>query len=159
MRNALTRALLPLAIAAAAAGAQTNRDSLRARAIDALPIGIQLRLAAAGHEYFGELVARNSLDLTLDRYGDQFTVPRMEVQALWTPEGRATRDGFLVGAVIGGIPGALLGWVAGGFMCESGCRSNQVTGAIFGAGIGGLAVGGIGAVIGSGFTTWKQRFP
>lgn len=155
----LTRALLPLVIAAATAGAQTNRDSLRTRAIDALPIGIQLRLAAAGHEYFGELVARNSLDLTLDRYGDQFTVPRMEVQALWTPEGRATRDGFLIGAVIGGVPGSLLGWFAGGIMCEHDCTSSQLFGGIVGAGIGGLAVGAIGAVIGSGFTTWKQRFP
>lgn len=159
MRNSLTRAMLLLVIASASAGAQNDRDSLRARAIDALPMGMQLKLVAAGHEYFGELIARNRLDLTLDRYGDQFTVPRMEVQALFTPEGRATRDGFILGAVIGGVPGAFLGWLAGGFMCESGCDSNQLSGAIVGAGVGGLAVGAIGAVIGSGFMTWKRRFP
>jgi hypothetical protein len=159
MRTHIITALLILALGATHAVAQTSRDSSRARAIDALPIGIQLKLVAAGHEYFGELTARNQLDLTLDRYGDQFTVPRMEVQALWIPEGRATRDGFFIGAIIGGVPGALLGWFAGGIMCESGCASNQAYGAIVGAGIGGLAVGGVGAVIGSAFTTWKRRFP
>lgn len=159
MRHHITGALLVLAIGAEPGMAQLSRDSSRVRAIDALEIGTQLRLVAAGHEYVGALVGRNRLDLTLDRYNDRFTVPRMEIQALWVPGGRATREGFWTGAIIGAIPGGVVGFFAGGFMCESGCEANMAYGAVVGAGIGGLAVGAVGAIIGSAFNTWERRFP
>ena len=161
MRIQLLAALL-LANATFPAEAQVvdaERDSARARAIERLEIGTQLKLVAAGHEYFGALAGRNALDLTLDRYGRQFTVPRVEVQALWEPGGHATGDGFKIGAVVGGIAGGTLGWMLGGFMCESGCTSNQAYGAVVGTAAGGLAVGLVGALIGSAFQTWERRFP
>jgi hypothetical protein len=159
MRIQLTVVLLLSGIVATPVIAQDSRDSARARAIEALPIGITLRLVAAGHEYSGMLVQRSPLSLTLDRNGSYLDVPRTEVQALWNVKGRATLDGFITGAVLGGIAGGVVGYFAGSFMCESECHTNMRYGAAIGVGAGGLALGSVGALIGSAFTTWERRFP
>ena len=159
MRIHLLGALLVLALGATPGAAQTLRDSLRARAIELLPIGTKVRLVAAGHEYTGPLADRNAVALTLNRDGSPLTVPQMDIQAMWVPKGTAALDGFLLGGIVGAIPGGILGWVYGGFMCESGCDRNMTYGAIAGAAAGGLAAGMVGAIIGSAFTTWERRFP
>ena len=161
MRNRLLAVLSLVMASFSTADAQVvdpGRDSARARAIERLEIGAELRLVAAGHSYRGFLVRRNALELTLDRNGSELRVPRMQIQALWEPTGRATTDCFLMGAILGGVAGGTAGWYYP-FFCEENCAPRQSLHAALGAVAGTLAVGFAGALIGSAFETWERRFP
>jgi hypothetical protein len=128
-------------------------------AVSAIKPGTMVRVAINDSAYVGRLLSATPTDVMLDRYGTPLSIPTLGISRVWVAQGRATWDGFLAGAVVGGVVGLGIGFLFGGMWCESNCAvtwaSNMLTAGLLGAG----AVGAAGAAIGSLTHHWSPRYP
>jgi len=103
----------------------------------------------------GRVGSRSATELVLQSEGSSRRVELAAVDTLWV-RGRRTRTGAIIGGILGIGGGIFLG-ALGEALCEVDCDNHNymVTGAIFGAAIGGAT----GAVIGTAIPRWRRIFP
>ena len=139
------------------------QETSRVNATQALEAGQHVRVDVIGiGRVEGRFRTVNGLALTLERDDVPVEVRLPDIERLWT-RGRATRRGALIGAGVGVISGIVI-WL--GFinaLCDGydqDCAGAEVAPL---AAIGGIVVGGGGAVLGLGIgfaiPTWHLRFP
>jgi hypothetical protein len=129
-------------------------------------VGLRVRITTSAEETHSKRLkgvvagfdgARFMID-PLEGPGERRFLPMAAVDGLEIYRGRkrATKDGLLGGAILGGAAGAVFGWIGGVMACDgvADCSpaAKQAAGFVGGAALGGLIGGGVGAGVGSLFT-------
>jgi hypothetical protein len=100
----------------------------------------------------GRLLEHNATGLTLTRESQPLLIPAAAIDTLWT-RGRSTTAGAVIGAILVGGLGALAG---NGLGEENAGSARMILGT---AGLGAIAGGLMGAIIGTAVPRWQRRYP
>jgi len=140
-----------LVVTAPVLAAQVPTDSARRAAIALFTAGNNLRVHTASGTIEGVFRTANATQVTIGDIDGVQEIPLAGVDTVWA-RGNHWKMGGLIGLFGLGLPMALV--VAGA--CDNGPCGN---GALFGFALGGFVGGSVGALLGSTFPKWEQRFP
>ena len=138
----------------------TGRAREVERAAQRLSPGAPARIRTGTETIQGQFSSVTAESVVLARGGATTPIPLTTIEEMWK-QGRSAGSGALIGAGIGAVTVGGFGVFLAGALCETGdgCRDDKIGVGAYGAVIGALGGGLLGAGIGALVKRWVRIYP